>query len=264
MSSLREIQCMVRDAIFEAESDGPALQAISAHINASPGITASEHLRIYRRAILGTLVRALGNIYPVCKCLVGEQFFDGMARVYARQTPSRSPDLANYGQSFSDFIAAFEPAAGLPYLPDTAVLEWHWHRAFHAADEPGIDLAALGEVTEKDMSRIVFKLPASASLIASDYPVHRIWEVNQADWEGERRIDLDEGGVRLIVWRQDYDMRIDVLDEPSWWLLNAVAAGTPFGALSEAPNAADLDTLLPGCVQHGWIGGFDAIPGAPQ
>jgi hypothetical protein len=256
MNSLHDMQTMVRDAVFETAQDGSALQAVSKHIKSSPGIAAAEHLLIYRRAILGTLISALGNIYPVCKRLVGEQFFTGMARKYIRLTPSQSPDLANYGASFAEFIASFKPAAELAYLPDVAILEWHWHRAFHAADEAGIDFAALRAASERNMSGIVFMLPVSASLIASDYPVHRIWQVNQEDWDGDKHIDLNQGGVHLIVWRRKHEMRIDEVDMQSWKLLSAIDAGMSLGEFSTSMDAYDLDALLPGCVRQGWIGSF--------
>ena len=169
MTSLSEIQQLVRDAVFESQADGPALRAITNHINASTGFSSTEHLLIYRRAILGTLVRAIANIFPVCKKLVGEEFFDGMAGIYTRKTPSKSPDLADYGESFADFIAEFDPAASLPYLPDVARLEWHWHRAFNAADETGIDIKSLGDVDDEVMDQIIFKLPVSASLLRSAF-----------------------------------------------------------------------------------------------
>ena len=135
MTSLSQIQRSVRDAVFEAGRDGPALRAASQHVLPGAGMTSTEHLTIYKGAILGTLERALGNIYPVCERLLGQEFFAGMARQFAYETPSTSPDLANFGDGFDTFIADFEPAAALTYLPDIAKLEWHWHRAFNAGDE---------------------------------------------------------------------------------------------------------------------------------
>jgi hypothetical protein len=258
MTSLGEIQRLVRDAVFEPGKDGPALEAVSAHVLPSAGMTSVEHVQIYKRAILATLERALGNIFPVCKQLVGKQFFEGMARKYAYETPSTSPDLANFGDEFARFIAEFEPAASLPYLPDVATLEWHWHRAFNAADETGLDTTALATVPESETGRIVFRMPASAALVASDYPIQRIWQVNQPDWTGGQVVDLEQGGCRLIVWRQEYDMRIDELNESEWRLLNAVAEAIPFQALAERADTPDFDALLPSCVQHGWISGFES------
>lgn len=257
MTTLLDMQRMVRDAVFETGSDGPALAAISEHLEASDGFSAAEHLLIYRRAILGTLVRALGAIHPVCKQLVGEEFFDAMGRVYARQAPSASPDLGDYGETFSTFIAGFEPTAELVYLADVARLEWYWHRAFHAPDEDAIDVAALGDIAEADTGRITFRLPVSASLLASDYPVQRIWQVNQDDWSGDQAVDLDEGGARLIVWRRGHEMRIDEPDAAAWSLLNAIDAGHTLGEIGDMEGLEGLDTELPHCVQNGWIAGFE-------
>ncbi len=256
MTDLRELQHLFRDAVFEETSDGPALQAFSKLINDSAGLSAAGHLRIYRGAILGTLTRALGNIYPVCKRLLGDQFFDGMARIHARNTPSQSADLANYGGEFGDFIASFEPAATLPYLADVARLEWHWHRAFHAADEAAMDLAALNNVPLADTGRIAFRLPASARLLDSNFPVQKIWQVNQDDWQGDQDVNLDEGDASLIIWRKQYGMRIDELDSQESQLLGAIDNGALFNELSQPDMGLELDTLLPRCYQQGWIAGF--------
>jgi len=257
MTSLLDLQRMVRDAVFETGSNGPALAAISEHIKASDGFTAAEHVLIYRRAILGTLVRALGAIHPICKRLVGDEFFDAMSRVYARQTPSESPDLGDYGESFGEFISGFEPAAELVYLADVARLEWRWHRAFHAPDETGLNVAALANVAETDTGRIAFRLPVSARLLESDYPVQHIWQVNQEDWAGDEAVDLDEGSIRLIVWRRGHEMRIDELDVDAWSLLNAIDAGQTLGEIGDNKGLKDLDKVLPRCVQNGWIAGFE-------
>lgn len=257
MTTLLEMQRMIRDAVFEPGPSGPALAAVSEHILPGDGFSAEEHLLIYRRAILGTLARTLGAIYPVCQQLVGEEFFDAMARVFARQTPSESPDLGDYGEAFSAFIADFEPAAELTYLADVARLEWHWHRAFHAPDDKGIDISALAGVPEASTAHIVFRLPISAGLLASDYPVHRIWQVNQDDWTGEQTVDLDDGPARLIVWRRGHEMRIDELNPDDWLLLTAIDAGRSLGEIGNTGDLDNLDAILPRCVQSGWIAGFE-------
>jgi hypothetical protein len=253
MTSLGDLQRMIRDAMFEPDRDGPALRNVSGHIKPAKDLTAIEHIHIYRNAILGTLVRTLGNIYPVCKRVVGDEFFDAMARKFARQSPSRSADLSNYGADFAAFIADFEPAAALPYLEDVATLEWHWHLAFNAADEAGIDTTGLAAVSAEDIGRLTFRLPCSGQLIASEYPIYHIWQVNQEDWEGAQDIDLASGGCRLIVWRQNLDMRIDELTETEWTLLRHVEQAASFETLATHDN---LDTLLPACFQHGWIAGY--------
>ena len=253
MTSLAEIQSLFRDAVFETEAEQPAMQALSQHVDSTAGLSSMQHLRIYRRTVIGTLQRALGEIYPVCLRLVGEAFFAAMARVFARQYPSVSPDLADYGKEFGAFIGDFEPAKELPYLADVAHLEWRWHRAFHAPDEPALDPASFSAVSPADIERIVFRLPASAGLLQSLYPVRKIWQVNQSDWTGDPDVDLAAGGLNMIIYRRAHEMRIDELNDAAWTLLNMIHDGA---TMADLTRIATLDQLLPDCVQHGWIGGF--------
>jgi len=252
---LEALQNAICDAIFTGARGGDVDSAV-AHIAAVNGLTREEQLDIYRNSVHGKLTRALREIYPVCLRLVGEDFFAAMAADFVRTYPSRSPNLGDYGKEFAAFIAGFEPASGLPYLPDVARLELAWHRAFNAADDEPIDIHALDKVAEAARDRIVFRLPVSATLIASAFPTHRIWVANQDDAGDDEVIDIDEGGVQLIVWRQGFDMRIDPLNDSQWQFLCAVDAGRRFSDLFEESMAEDVVDLLPRCVARGWLAGF--------
>jgi len=253
MTELEELQQLFRDAMF---GDKIALSAVGNLVRPVGGLSGEEHVRIYRQTVLGTLTRSLGNIFAVTRRLVGEQFFDAMAARYIPDAPSRSPDLADYGESFPQFIREFAPAAELPYLGDVALLEWHWHRAFHAADEPPLDSEALRAAAAEDASRIVFRLPASATLLESRFPIRRIWQINQPDYHGSDQLSLDDGGERLIVWRRlANELRIDELDDDTWQLLNGIAKGQTLEQLGDGANIS----LLPRCAERGWLGGFDTL-----
>lgn len=259
MTSLAELQQQIRAAVFEAGKDDAALATASELIEADERMPASEQLLLYRHAILATLVRALEAIYPVCRQLVGDEFYSAMCRVYARGYPSESPDLGDYGAHFADFIGTFEPAASLNYLPEVARLEWAWHRAFHAADEAGLDIAALERVTVEDNGRILFRLPMSASLLTADFPVQTIWQVNQPDWTGASEVDLAAGGCQLMVWRRGHEMRIDEPESSAWHLLRAIADGLTLEQIGREVTNENLDSVLPACVQRGWIAGFELV-----
>jgi len=254
------MQKQIRDAVFAKPSDSDVLETASQHIHSDDKLTASEHLLIYRQAVLSTLISALESIHPVCRQLVGETFFDAMARKYARQSPSQSPDLGDYGADFSDFIAGFEPAQSVPYLADVARLEWAWHHAFHAPDETGSGLAELANVSEQDTPFILFQLPVSASLLESAYPINKIWQVNQDDWQEDSSVSLDDGQVSLIIWRQHYDIRIDPLTDQHLRLLKAVNSGRSLGEISASDPDLALDHILPRCVQNGWLASFSQKP----
>ncbi|NBR38581.1 MAG: DUF2063 domain-containing protein, partial [Alphaproteobacteria bacterium] len=62
----------------------------------------------------------LGDLYPVIKKLVGEDFFTGTASYYIRNNPPQQAAMVNFGQDFPVFLRQFEHTQGMPYLADTA------------------------------------------------------------------------------------------------------------------------------------------------
>ena len=247
---LHELQQQFFEGLFTAN------ESIADQLLPSDTLSTSERLAIYRSSVHGIHTTALGEIYPVCKRLVGTKFFEAMCDRYIPAHVSNSPNLQDYGGTFAAFIADFKPAQTLPYLPDVARLEWAWHNAFHAVDETGLDTTSLEGLADEEKPHIVFRLPVSGTLLSSRYPIHRIWEINQPDYPGEESVSLADGAVRLLVWRQAYAMRIDLVDDDSWPLLEALVNETPLGELPERLPQQDVSILLPQCVQRGWIAGY--------
>ncbi|NEO16571.1 MULTISPECIES: DNA-binding domain-containing protein [unclassified Moorena] len=255
---LRTLQQLFYEAVFE--NNPASTQTIAQHIKAAKQLTPAEGLAIYRGSVLGNLSQTLMSIYPVCCCLVGEKFFDATAVRYIRRFPSLSMDLGDYGEHFADFLANFEPAKQLPYLPDVALLEWHWHRVFNGEEATRLDVQALSTVPQEKWGELIFHLPKNSVLIESAYPIHRIWEVNQPEYQGDQQVNLDEGGIQLFLWRNGYDMRIELPTKAEWQLLKAFQGENRFEAvcqdLAADELAIDVASELPRFVQRGWIARF--------
>ena len=195
--------------------------------------TLSEQLAIYRRSIFGGLQKALDAIYPVCRQLVGEAFFEAMCLRYIRQTPSVSRDINLYGRSLIEFTEAFSPAKSLPYLPDVMRLEWAWHHALQYEDEPVAPLQDLLELPDNKLLDTCLVVPKTVTLIDSDYPVLHIWQVNQPDYTGDQKVNLEEGEQRLRVYRQQARLIIEPLSRTEWQCLLLLQQDAPLSALQE-------------------------------
>lgn len=236
MPSLREVQEAFAEALL---ADG---RAAAAHVR--PGRFAPERqLGVYRNNVRTTLTAALGDIHPVVHRLVGEEFFGYAAAQYLRAHPPASGNLHDFGDRFAAFLASFAPAAGLVYLADVARLEWAWHEAFHAPESRALALEALAGIAPADYPRLRFGLHPSARLLTSPYPVVRIWQVNQPDFEGEPTVDLAEGGCRVLVVRRDAAVEVETLGEAEFILLSSFAEGRTLeeAATAALARATDLD-----------------------
>lgn len=229
------------------------------HIRPSTRLDSQHHFGIYRNSVCGALQKVLKEIFPVCLKLVGEDFFLAMSNRYIQVTPSYSPDLGDYGDTFADFIANFPPASSVPYLADVARLEWAWHRIFEAPESKSINFQKLAECYETQGENIIFALPEGSFLLNSIYPIHQIWEMNQSD-NDEQLILEDNQTFYFLVWRQHLEMRIDNLTADEWQLLTWVNKG-----LTLAEICARVEKNLPHIsvseyfqhfVTRGWLAGF--------
>lgn len=231
---LRDLQADFAAALFDEQP------GMVARVRAGR-FPAAQHLQVYRNNVVESLTGALRAVYPVVGKLVGDGFFRYAAHEYLHAHRPRSGNLHDFGDAFASFLAGFVPAAELPYLPDVARLEWAWHQAFHAADAPAFDLARLGTVPAEQHAALRFVLHPSACLLASDFPVVRIFEINQEGYGGDTSVDLDEGGVRVLVIRRGLTVNVEVLAAGEAELLAALAGQQPLGTAVPAALAAQPD-----------------------
>jgi len=185
----------------------------------------AQRLQLYRNNLVIGLTEALAAVYPVVKRLVGEDFFRVTCREFIPAQPPRQAALHEFGESFPEFIRSYEPASSLPYLADVAELEWAWHEAYHAADADRLDAKQLQQVPQEQQAELRFALHPATRLLKSEYPVHRIWQVNQEGDTGNEVINLDEGGVCVIVIRPRLDVFIQTISETEWEFLSSLDYG---------------------------------------
>jgi hypothetical protein len=203
------------------------------------GLDPGTRIAIYRNNVLGNYCKALAATYPVVRRLVGVPFFDAAVGHFVQAHPSTRGDVNRYGGEFAEFLTSHAPARELGYLADVARLEWAIDQTNIAADAAPLGVAALGAVAAHALDALRFRLHPSARLIASPFPIFRIWQVNQPDHEGEERIDLDEGGDTLLVTRGQRGVTIERLGRGDWELLAALAADTTLGVAAEQASAAE-------------------------
>jgi len=218
----------------------------------SNGIPPAKRLAIYRNNTILGLTEALRDGFPVVNRLVGEAFFEAMARQYVRIHPPRSTCLLEYGAGFPEFIASYLPAESLPYLADAARLEWLRQEAFQESYREGLKISTLGAVPPQSHGGVRLEMQPSVRLMVSEYPLLRIWEANQPGFAGDDRVSLREGGCRLLIVRPRLEVEIHSLDTGDYALLTALAKGATLIEAAELAISSDDDFNLFTSL-HGWL-----------
>jgi hypothetical protein len=234
---LSEVQTAFMQAVFSKDASSIA-----------PHITDARGIAIYSNNVYAALTKALRTIYPVIQSLVGEPFFNFAAGHYIDRYPSSSGDLNNFGARFAAFLGEFPSAAQLFYLPDVARLEWYCHRAYLAADDATFDLQGLATVSPQNYDELRFRLNSACHLLRSDWPIDAIWQVNQDGYGGDQTVDLDQGGVALLIQRIEHKVIMLPLSAGEWAFLNGIAEdqslATLFEYVQEIDPTVDVGALL--------------------
>lgn len=233
MPSLRELELAFVGNMFDA-ADLAAAGFVCAN-----GMAPAARLAVYRNNIVHNYHEALRDVYPVVAQLVGKDFFRLAADRYIPCHASCHGDLHCFGGDFAAFLEDFPPAAGLPYLGDVARLEWCWHESFHAADCGAMALDRLTTVAEDALPSLLFELHPSCRLLASSFPVDRIWQANQSDAMASETIDLATGGAQLLICRRRNVVEIASIGAAEFALLAALTRAEPLATALHAAHILD-------------------------
>lgn len=198
-------------------------------------LAAQPAFAVYRNTVMKGCIDALQANYPAVVRLVGEEWFRAAAAVYVRESLPADPTLLRYGADFAVFLARFEPAADLPYLPGVARLDRLWTEAHTAPDEETLDPAAVARLAPDILAGVMLHPhPAARWAWFDEAPIFTIWSRNRTD-DGNFNADLD--------WRAEGALLVRPRDAVEWIALDA--AGCAFldacagdSTLAEAAQAA--------------------------
>lgn len=237
MQSLRDLQ---RDfGRFVIERGGPA--------------TMRTGLRIYLGNVYGNWTKALASAYPIVCKIVGEPFFEDLACAYARAHPSVSGDLNEFGAHLPAFVARLPHTQDLRYLPDVAGMEWLAHRAHFAANSPRFDPARLAAVPPERHSLLQLRFAPASALIASEWPLARIWEVHQDGYRGDPYVDLASAAGYFLVLRPCWHVMLESVALGDYRFLTEAKRGASLGEALQAAAAADSDFNAANALAR-WVG----------
>ena len=233
MLSLREQQAGFAAALFN-----PAASRAAPGIRAD-GISPAMRLGFYRTNVFENYRKALAATYPAVEKLVGHGFFAGLAEEYIHRYPSRSGDVGQHGEQFAEFLRRHACARELPYLSDVARLEWSIDESFNEAEHAPLALERLAGVPEGQHERLRFLLARSCRLMSSLFPVHRIWQMCQPDFDGDGNVDLREGGADLLVRREGFRVMVETVRPGEFAMLAALSTGHEFAEAHDLARGVD-------------------------
>jgi hypothetical protein len=227
------------------------------------GARMGRGLAAYQANLGAAAERALAGTFPTVRQLMGDESFAAMARDFVRRCPPARGDLAWLGESLPAFIADAEALRSEPYLADVARLEWAVQRAESAADDDG-PVRGLERLAGHEPSQLAVRFRAGADLLASPWPVARIWLAHRSDasnrFDGPRAAFAAGRGDTALVWRRGWRAQVAALDAADARFTLAAFEGRDLAAaLDAAGSLFAFDAWLARALREGWIAGFDLL-----
>ena len=198
----------------------------------------ARRIAVHRNTVQASLTDVLASAFPVVKRIVGDEFFVGFARRFIAESPPKVPQLSEYGRDLPAFIATAEPLKALPYLPDVARLEWARGESYFAADAEPLAVERLGAIAAEALPEAKLILHPATRLVASPYPIHRIWMVNQPDVAEVPQVDMTVAEAVLVL-RSGFHVVTRKISTGDAALIAAIGAGATLSAAAEAALSAD-------------------------
>ncbi len=216
-------------------------------------------LQAYQAHAGAAAERALAASFPTVQALVGEESFAGLARVFWRSHAPTRGDLATYGESVPAFIADSEPLRDVPYLADTARLDWQVANAERAADA-GTDTASLNLLAQAQASQLRLVLMPGCAVVPSAHPIVSVWQAHRpgegvAERRHQARRALAEGVAETaLVWRSGWRAQVHSLSpDTAAWMRSLLRGDTLATALAEAGEGFVFEPWLLQALQNGWL-----------
>lgn len=174
MPALVELQSQLRSAVTGGEPPGLASLLTG---QGSP----ARRLAIHRRHYETSLINALLQKFPATAWLVGTPLLTNAALCFVRAHPPTAPCIAEYGQSFPEFLSMMPETARFPYVRSFSELEWHLGQIAVAIDQPAVALDDLASVDITQLPDLTLRLQPGLRYLKSDWPIDELMTVFLSD-----------------------------------------------------------------------------------
>jgi len=199
--------------------------------------------------------RALLAAYPVLARMLGDESFAALARALWHASPPLRGDVAQWGDTLADFVAASSQLADDPYLADVARVEWALHTCASAADAP-LQPETLALLASHDLDALWLQLAPGTALLRSPWPVVSLVRAHADDG-----VTLPQAAALLhagqaedaLVWRQGYRARVRQAPSGEAEFVAALLAGSALGAAMDAAPLFDTNAWLADAVHSGLL-----------
>ena len=216
-----------------------------------------QRMEVYRATARSMHVSALMDGFPVCKAVLGDDYFKMLAKSYFLRTPSYSEDMNEYGDSFPGYIAMLigqrNELKDFVYLVDLARLEWEYQKVYFAPEAFIFNVEKFQEKCRRSGDHVVLKLQPGIGYISSCFQVFQIWHMHRED-KLRQLTAMANARQYLCIYKKDYQVLVEKVNADVYELLIQIQQKK---SLTEIANRFqgryDLNAALTTVINNQWL-----------
>lgn len=243
---LSELQSLFGDALLYKND------LIAGQIKEKRSFAGSELLQVYRNSFVMGVSEALQATYPHTLSLVGEEFFNAVARQFILQQPPQENNIMAYGDGFSDFLKSLQQLAAMPYIAEMARFEWLLEETANMHIENAtLNVSDLGALQEAQFADIIFHIPQQVSLFSSGQDIAHLYRM-LLDKEVQET-DLNRACYIVLKKQPDFSLEIIKLTPQEYSLAEQIRQNKPLGQIQPLELHQHLSLLMEKKLLSGFI-----------
>lgn len=185
-----------------------------------------QRLAIYRNNILGARFSALQQIFPAVERLLGVEYFQQLLETFLKSMPSRHWRIEKGAPTFIEFVTGCDVVTSVPYLVDMLRFEWAWYQVFHGnSNEHSAEVLTTASMLQ---------LADNVMLLSSEYPLHLLWEMCQAEYQGDFELPDQADKTYLALLQHQQCVEIRLLNKTTWQLVQELKTVMTLASLLDA------------------------------
>lgn len=224
---------------------------ISSEIQEKQAFSSDDLVQLYRNNFVIGVSEALAATYQHTLALVGEDFFNSVAREFILQQPPQENNIISYGDGFSTYLGTLPQLQNMPYIAEMARFEWLLEQTSNFyLENKQLNIERLAAVPEQQFAVIRLQLPSQVSLFQSEQNIQRLYQMllNNSIQE----TDLNQACYIALKKHADFRIELFALNKDEFALLQKIYRQC---ALSEI-TTLNLQKFLPALIEKGLINDF--------
>jgi len=224
---------------------------IAQQIKPKEAFTSNELLQIYRNNFVMGVTEALSATYQHTLALVGETFFNAVARQFILSAPPQENNMMTYGNGFSEYLHNLGQLKELPYVAEMARFEWLLEQTTNKKLQTvSLDFQQLKSIPTDQLENIIFQIATQVSIFSSKQNIQHLY--NMIIRQQIQETDLNQICYLALKKQENFSVELILLSEAEFLLLQQMMQHKTMGTIEPQSLLEGLPQLLEKNLLHGF------------